>query len=329
MARAGCLGCRAGGGAGRSRRRPWNPTSASSTPYRREATPTWPWTTWIRSRPGRTCPPACATRSTWSGSTVTGRGPKSSPDPKVAQQRAGQAQAYLSKFVKEHPRDPRGAGAMAYRADLAVERRRDPGRRQGHGRQDEEETTSHRGPRDHPRRLQAVRRVGRVVSGLARPGPFQRGQDQAVGRRRRPAAGARAGLDRGAVQGRSGQLPASPDLPGGRRPGAQGGADQDRPVVRRHLSGLSRQARTTPACSPISGTPGPWTSWATRPARPTSTTSCWPGPPDVGAGDPEAASVFAEAALFQLRQVAAKGNPAEFLDEANEWLEAHKACWKH
>jgi hypothetical protein len=47
---------------------------------------------------------------------------RNSADPKQAEQRMNQAQAYLNKFAKEHPRHPRAAGAVAFKSELALQR---------------------------------------------------------------------------------------------------------------------------------------------------------------------------------------------------------------
>lgn len=47
---------------------------------------------------------------------------RSTADAKLAEQRMAQAQSYLNKFAKEHPRHPRAAGATAFRAELALRR---------------------------------------------------------------------------------------------------------------------------------------------------------------------------------------------------------------
>jgi tetratricopeptide (TPR) repeat protein len=43
-------------------------------------------------------------------------------DPKLAEHRLGQAQAFLNKFAKDHPQHPRAASATAFRAEVTLQR---------------------------------------------------------------------------------------------------------------------------------------------------------------------------------------------------------------
>lgn len=47
---------------------------------------------------------------------------RATTDAKLVEQRQGQAQAYLDKFLKEHPKDPRAATAISFWGDVALQR---------------------------------------------------------------------------------------------------------------------------------------------------------------------------------------------------------------
>jgi tetratricopeptide (TPR) repeat protein len=249
---------------------------------------------------------------------------RTTPDRALAGQREAQAQAYLDKFRKEHPKDPRTATAATFWGGLVLDR----------GQQ----------------QWRAARRFR---------DPGGRAAAMAEARTTLEAAGRRLAEANQACQQ---WLAQSPPAPAGKAaagassvPGEREQAELAEIDSRFRLALVYYYvAQTYPADEPQHGElltkasnrfDAIYQELRHAPSRACLLAHLWNGrcveelgDADTAADiyeetlanepagdnvDPELASIYAEATYLQLRQLAAKGDLREFLDKAQKWLDAH------
>jgi tetratricopeptide (TPR) repeat protein len=249
---------------------------------------------------------------------------RSTADAKLAEQRMAQAQSYLNKFAKEYPRHPRAAGATAFKAELALHRgqallagaRRIPDA----GRRAALLAGARPGLTEACKSLEDTLPVFRKwLAEMPAPAPGAAGNAARIERSELELAAMEIRFKAGLANYYLAQTYADP-------------ADPQRKQILEHAAKLFDDIYQDYRDSSHNGCLLAHL-WQGRVLEELGqATTAYDIYEEVLAGanedvraDSELAPIYAQAALCQLRVLAAAGKTAQCLDAAAQWLQAHKA----